>query len=125
MLIVRAAVGLIRAIFRLYAWIVIGLLLLMAISYVFAPVAVLLHQLPPMVREAGLQLIWLSMVAIVAGWLVDDFLPLGAAPTPPIPDDSPLQLTDQAPWLEGETIADGEVEGVVPSTQLRLPNARL
>jgi hypothetical protein len=109
----------IAAIFRFYSAMVIGTLALIPVAYCFAPLWEFAQTIPAEYRDSVLQTLWLSMVAIVAGWLIDDWLPLAAAPEERQGRPSLLRLQDLAPWLQATSVSECEAASPALSPPLK------
>lgn len=68
----------IKALAIIYATGVISALVMIPFAYYLAPLWGWFEALPHSVVSTALQFLWLMGVAIVAGWIVDDWLPLTA-----------------------------------------------
>lgn len=98
------------ALLRVYFLVMIGTLVAIPIGYALNPVLYVVDNTPRELGAPALQLMWYLMIAIVAGWLIEDWLPEAArqenSSRPPLR----RRLQDLAPWLRSVEVAEYEAE---------------
>lgn len=95
---------------KVYLWMVAGAALWLAIAYPISPIVSFIQDMNHELRAAIFHCAWLSMVAIVIGWFIDDLIPLTAHRSSQPRPEEPAQLEDLAPWLQSEPAFEHEDE---------------
>lgn len=108
-----------KALFRFYALAVISTIIFIAIASQIAPLWIYVEAIPNKIAVPALQLAWLSMVAIVVGWLIDDWWPEAADQGKPQVRSFRQRLQDLAPWLQGSSASECADEPPVLSPPLK------
>ncbi len=106
----RIVLSVISTIFTIYAYMVVGAMVSLALAYPFAPIWYFIHSLPVDLIKYGLEIAWSLGFTIVATWIIEDYWPRSAARSDNPTRPSRLRLRDLVPWLRTVPIDEDEAE---------------